>query len=432
MKTWVNSSLLYAVVLASISLFAQQQIPVDGIAAIVGDRIVLMSDVNNMVIQYSVQNRIDLRNNPRLYNKLSKQFLQNLIDEKLLLIQAEEDTIEVDEDRLDQAVKQQLDYLLQQVGSEEKLVEYYRAPIPIIKKEMRKQIANQMKIQALRQKHFGSITISRKEVEAFYQQFRDSLPRVEASVDISHILMQIKPSEESAKQALEKIKKIKQLLDNGADFAQVARQYSEDPGTRERGGDLGFVERGTLVKEFEEVAFQLKPGEISDIVRTQFGFHIIQLLERRGEQIHVRHILIQLQPTQADEQRTYEKLVEIRKKIISGEATFEAMALKYSDDPNVQKDKGHLGVFRINSLQIPEFKAVIDTLKEGEISMPVRTQFGYHIIRLNKRIEPHVMTLETDWQQIEQMALDYKRNKLFTEWLAKLRQEIPIEIKMQL
>jgi len=269
-------------------------------------------------------------------------------------------------------------------------------------------------------------------VEAFYQQFRDSLPRVEASVDISHILMQIKPSEESAKQALEKIKKIKQLLDNGADFAQVARQYSEDPGTRERGGDLGFVERGTLVKEFEEVAFQLKPGEISDIVRTQFGFHIIQLLERRGEQIHVRHILIQLQPTQADEQRTYEKLVEIRKKIISGEATFEAMALKYSDDPNVQKDKGHLGVFRINSLQIPEFKAVIDTLKEGEISMPVRTQFGYHIIRLNKRIEPHVMTLETDWQQIEQMALDYKRNKLFTEWLAKLRQEIPIEIKMQL
>ncbi len=409
-----------------------QQIPVDGIAAIVGDRIVLMSDVNNMVIQYSVQNRIDLNKNPQMYNQLSKQFLQNLIDEKLLLIQAEEDTIEADENQVEQAVKQQLDYLIQQVGSEEKLVEYYHAPIPIIKKEMRKQIANQMKIQQLRQKHFGQITVSRKEVEAFYQQFKDSLPSVEASVDISHILMQVKPSEASAQQALEKIRKIKKLLDNGADFAQLAMQYSEDPGSKDRGGDLGFVERGTLVKEFEEVAFQLKPGEISDIVRTQFGYHIIQLLERRGERIHVRHILIQLQPTPEDEKRTYEQLVNIRKEILEGKATFEEMALKYSDDPNVEKDKGHLGVFRVNSLQIPQFKAVVDTLKEGEISMPVRTQFGYHIIRLNKRIEPHTLSLKTDWDQIEQMALEYKRNKLFTEWLEKLRQEIPIEIKMQL
>jgi len=409
-----------------------QQIPVDGIAAIVGDRIVLMSDVNNMVIQYSLQQRIDISKNPQLYNQLSKQFLQNLIDEKLLLIQAEEDTIEADEDQVEQAVKQQLDYLIQQVGSEEKLVEYYRAPIPIIKKEMRKQIANQMKIQQLRQKHFGQISITRKEVEAFYQQFRDSLPRVEASVDISHILMEVKPSETSAQKALEKIKKIKEMLDKGADFAQLAMQYSEDPGSKDRGGDLGFVERGTLVKEFEEVAFQLKPGEISDIVRTQFGYHIIQLLERRGERIHVRHILIQLQPTPEDEKRTYEQLVNIRQQILDGKATFEEMALKYSDDPNVEKDKGHLGVFRVNSLQIPQFKAVIDTLKEGAISMPVRTQFGYHIIRLNKRIAPHTLSLDTDWDQIEQMAIEYKRNKLFTEWLEKLRQEIPIEIKMQL
>ncbi len=409
-----------------------QQIPVDGIAAIVGDRIVLMSDVNNMVIQYAVQNGIDLNKNPQLYNQLSKQFLQTLIDEKLLLIQAEEDTIEADEAQVEEAVKQQLDYLIQQVGSEERLVEYYRAPIPIIKKEMRKQIANQMKIQQLRQKHFGNITISRKEVETFYQQFRDSLPQVEASVDISHILMQIKPSEESAQKALEKIKTIKRLLAEGQDFAQVARQYSEDPGTRDRGGDLGFVERGTLVKEFEEVAFQLQPGEISDIVRTQFGFHIIQLLEKRGERFHVRHILVQLQPTTEDEQRTYQQLVSIRQQILEGKATFEEMALQYSDDPNVQKDKGHLGVFRLNSLQIPQFKAVLDTLQEGEISMPVRTQFGYHIIRLNKRIAPHRLTLENDWQRIEQMALEYKRNRLFQEWLAQLRQEIPIEIKMQL
>jgi len=155
-----------------------QQIPVDGIAAIVGDRIVLMSDVNNMVIQYSLQQRIDISKNPQLYNQLSKQFLQNLIDEKLLLIQAEEDTIEADED------------------------------------------------------------ITRKEVEAFYQQFRDSLPRVEASVDISHILMEVKPSETSAQKALEKIKKIKEMLDKiktGRNFGYcphpVWLSYYPAPGT---------------------------------------------------------------------------------------------------------------------------------------------------------------------------------------------------------
>ncbi len=422
--------LLLAIFLVLVQLALGQQM-IDGIAAIVGDDVVLVSDINALITQYAFQKRIDITRRPDLYKKLGKQFLETLIDNKLLLIKADEDTIKVDDAQVDQSLKRQIQYMIQQAGSEKKLEEYYNAPLFKIKKDLRKEIENQMRISMLRQKRFGNIKISRKEVEEFYQTHRDSLPRVEPSVDISHILMQVTPSEESVQKAYQKILEIKKKLDEGADFAELARKYSEDPGTAANGGDLGFVSRGTLVKEFEEAAFALKPGEISDIVQTQFGFHIIQLLERQGERIHVRHILIQLQPTPEDEQRVINKLKEIRQEILDGKATFEEMALKYSDDPNVQKDHGHLGTFQEGGFQIKEFEEAVKNLKEGEISEPFRTDFGYHIIRLNKRIQARELSLDKDWEQIEQWALQYKQTQEFQKWLQQLRQEIPVIVKIE-
>ncbi len=412
------------------SLLPAQQM-IDGIAAIVGDDVVLVSDINALITQYAFQNRIDITRRPDLYKKLGKQFLETLIDNKLLLIKADEDTIKVDEAQVDQSLNRQIQYMVQQAGSEKKLEEYYNAPMYKIKKDLRKEIENQMRISMLRQKRFANIKISRKEVEEFYYTHKDSLPKVQPSVDISHILMQVTPSEQSVQEAYQKILEIKKKLDEGADFAELARKYSEDPGTAKNGGDLGFVSRGTLVKEFEEAAFALKPGEISDIVQTQFGFHIIQMIERQGERIHVRHILIQLQPTPEDEQRVINKLKEIRQEILDGKATFEEMALKYSDDPNVQKDHGHLGTFQEGAFQIKEFEQAVKNLKEGEISQPFRTDFGYHIIRLNKRIQARTLSLEKDWEQIEQWALQYKQNKEFQKWLKQLRKEIPVVIKIE-
>ena len=221
-------------------------------------------------------------------------------------------------------------------------------------------------------------------------------------------------------------------LEAGEDFAELARKYSEDPGSAKNGGDLGFVSRGTLVKEFEETAFSLKEGEISNIIRTQFGFHIIQLIERQGERIHVRHILIQLQPTQQDEQLVINKLDTIRQKIIDGDSTFEQMALKYSVDPNVQNDQGHLGEFEVGAFQMKEFETAITGLNVGEISKPFKTEFGYHIVRLDKRQEARPISLKNDWEQVEQWALQKKRENDFKEWLAQLRQEIPVVVKLDL
>ncbi len=138
-----------------------------------------------------------------------------------------------------------------------------------------------------------------------------------------------------------------------------------------------------------------------------------------------------MQPTPEDEQRVINKLKEIRQKILNGEATFEEMALKYSDDPNVQKDHGHLGTFQEGGFQIKEFEEAVKNLKEGEISEPFRTDFGYHIIRLNKRIQARELSLDKDWEQIEQWALQYKQTQEFQKWLQQLREEIPVIIKIE-
>jgi len=349
-----------------------------------------------------------------------------------LLIKADEDTITADEEQVDRTLNQQINYMIQQAGGQEKLEKYLNQPLAKIKNNLRKEIENQLRIQMLRQKRFGDVKVSRREVEEFFKQYQDSLPRLEETVDISQILMQIKPSDESIQKAYEKIQRLKKMLEEGADFAELAKKYSEDPGSAANGGDLGFVKRGDLVKEFEEAAFALKEGEISDIVQTQFGFHLIQMVEKRGDKIRVRNILVRLQPTEEDEKRVREKLMEIREKILKGEATFEEMALKYSDDPNVAKDKGHLGRYRVGTFKIKEFEDVIKTLKPGEISLPFKTEFGLHIVRLNDRQKPRKLSLEKDWQQIEQWAIEKKREMLYRKWVEELKKEIPIEIKVQI
>jgi peptidyl-prolyl cis-trans isomerase SurA len=404
----------------------------DGIAAIVGDEIVLISDINALITSYAFQNKIDISRQPDLYERLGKEFLNRLIDQKLLLIKADEDTIQADEERVEQSLNQQMDYMLQQAGSEKKLEEYYSSPLFKIKSDLRKELSNQMRIQILREKRFGNIKISRKEVEVFYETYHDSLPNMKSSVDISHILLQVTPSESSFKEAFEKILDVQNKLKAGENFTDLARKFSEDPGSAANGGTLGFVSRGTLVKEFEEVAFALEPGQISDIVQTQFGFHLIQLIERQGERINVRHILIQLKPTVDDEKRVIDELNRIRETVLRGDSTFEDMAVRYSADPNIQKDRGHLGVFEEGGFQIKEFETAIKDLSAGEISQPFRTNFGYHIVRLNKRNEARQFTLKNDWEQIEQWALQDKREKEFTEWLTQLRSEIPVVLRIDL
>ncbi|MEJ2053867.1 MAG: peptidylprolyl isomerase [Calditrichaceae bacterium] len=394
----------------------------------VGNENILKTEVEQYVQNYVVQNRIDVRNNEPLLQKLKKQTLDQLIEQKLLLTKAEEDTLTVSDDILDDRVNQRINYLIQQVGSESELEKIFGSSLKDIRKDTREIIKEQLLVEQARSMKFQGMKVSRREVEEFYKQYKDSLPAMQETVDISHILKTVKPSDEALTAAYDKASEILQKIKNGADFAEMAEKYSDDKASAKRGGDLGLISRGDFVNEFETVAFQLKDGEISDIVQTQFGFHIIQMIERRGEKVRTRHILIQVLPTPEDEQRTKNELAEIREKILNG-MDFQEAALKYSDDENVKKDHGYLGTFETDKLVIPEFQNVVKNLKPGEISQPFKTEYGYHIVLLNDRNSSRKLSLENDWAKIEDIALNFKMEKEYQKWIAELKERIPIDIR---
>jgi len=425
LKTIVLSILLL-IIIFSPAILAQQL--ADGIAAIIGKEIVLISQVDQMVRSYALQNKINLANNPQALKQIQSNVFDRLIEQKILLVKAVEDTIEVNDRDVEQRVEQHIKYMISQVGSEEKLEEAFNSPIKKIKRDLKKETAERLKVDMLRRTKFANVKVSRREVENFYSAYKDSLGEVKETVEISHILKQIKPSDNSKIEARQELEKIIEKIQNGESFEDLAKTYSQDPGSASRGGDLGFTKRGDFVKEFEEAAFALNEGEISDIVESQFGFHLIKLIEKRGEKIRTQHILIQVQPTTNDGQATYDKLEEIRSQILEG-ADFEEMAKLHSDDENVYKDNGKLGLFEANDLKIPEFKTEIAKLKVGEISYPFETQYGYHIVKLNNRNEKRKITLDNDWEQISEMALNIKIDKEYKKWIIQLKQDIPIQMR---
>lgn len=428
-KIILNINLIISITFIVIQQSYSQQL-VEGIAAIVGEEIVLKTEVEQYVQQYAIQNRINLLNNEDLLKNLQKQVLDQLVEQKMLLVKADEDTIIADDRDVDQRVEQNVRYMIQQVGSEDKLEEAFQKPIKKIKRDLRQETIDRIKIETLRRKKFQGVKITRREVEIFYNTYKDSLPPIKETVDISHILKQVKAGEASSKDAFEKVTMIRNMLLEGSDFAELAKQYSEDPGSAKRGGDLGFTKRGDFVKEYEQVAFTLELNQVSDIVRTQYGFHIIKLIEKRGESIRTSHVLIQVKPTSEDAKIVIADLEKIRKEIIEG-ARFDSLAMIHSEDENVAKDKGNLGRYAFNELSIHEFKNELRKLELGEISHPFKTDYGYHILMLNKHEKERNLGIENDWEQVYQVALNFKIEKENEKWIKSLKEEIPIEYKLE-
>lgn len=409
--------------------FSQDKL-LEGIAAIVGDQIILHSEVTQFAVQMALQLEIDIQKNPEKFQELQKNTLDNLITQKVLLEKAKEDTITIDDAQVDQVLNDQIRQWTGQLGSESQVEEYFGKPIGKIKRQFREDVKNRLMVEQVQQIFVLKIGIIRPEVEEFYNTMKDSLPEMGEMVHINVLLREIRAGGEGRQNALEKITGIRNRIINGEDFASLAKEFSQDPGSASNGGELGMIQRGDFVREFEEVAFKLKPSELSEIVETKFGFHIIQLIEKRGEKINVRHILVQLKADRSDSDITRSFLTAIRDSIQT-EEDFIAMAKKHSDDETSKDSGGDLGWFEIDKLQIQEFKNAVQGLEIGEVSQPFLTEFGYFIIRLNKKRESGKLSLEDDWQQIEQFALNQKRNKSMIEWIDDLKTKVYIEIKKQ-
>jgi len=424
---------ILALLLAGIWMagIVQAQEVIDGVAAVVGDEIVLKSELEQMAQYYAIQMGLRPLEQRSEYRRLTGEILQNLIDERVLLAKAKEDTITVEDQKVDAELENYAQRMIQQLGSVEKVEAQFGAPIKKIKRDNRDEVRKRLIVGKLQNKKFMGLQVSRRDVENFYESVRDSLPEKKPMVKLSQILLRIQPGEASRNEAMEKIRAIQARLKQGESFADLAGQFSEDPGTSKRGGELGFVERGTLFPSFEEAVFRLESGQISEIVETPIGFHLIQALEKRGDKINCRHILLRIEKSSQDEQLVLQNLENIRLRAIAGE-DFNQLARTCSEDSTTRNQGGELGWFTLEEIQIESFKNAVDTLQIGEISQPFQTQFGFHIVKMDDKRGVRKYNLEEDYEEFKAKALDVKMQKLRKQWIDDLKKTVYIEIKEDL
>ncbi len=418
--------ILFLLLLAP-SLFAQEVI--DKIVAVVDDEVILKSELDFQTFIFASQRRLD-PNNP----KLRKQILNKMIEDKLVYAEAVLDSVEVSDDEVKAQIERLVNFYIQQYGSKEKLEEAYGMSLEKIKREMRDDTKKNLMAEQLKNKKFASVTVSRREVEEFFETYKDSLGQIPEKFKIAHIFINPKAGERLKKKAKEFAEALLDSLKNGADFAKLAKKYSDDPGSASAGGDLGYVKRGVFYPEFESVAFALKKNEISGIVESPVGFHIIQLLDRRGETIHTRHILIKPKSDAQADIKAIELLTEIRDSIVNGVNSFCYYAKKYSDDKQTAVNCGVLGTFETGQLDKPLLDQIYK-LKEGEIGFPKRLnlgpgEYGFHIVKLIKHIPAHAPDLNKDYDELKKLAEFKKREELFKKWIKELKEKIYWEIRV--
>ncbi|MDZ7775830.1 MAG: peptidylprolyl isomerase [Bacteroidales bacterium] len=430
MKQFITTGIFIILVFAAT---AQQKI-IDGVAAIVGENIVLTSDVESQYMQFRMQGNISRGSEVRC------DILQNQIIQKMLLHQAKTvDSIEISDDQVEANMNQRLRYFVSQMGSEKKLEEYYNKSIEDIKDEFRDMIREQMLVQQERQQLTKNVNITPSEVQEFYKTIpKDSIPMVPTEYVIGHIVKKPPISPEVLNNARTRLKELRQRIIDGESFSTLAILYSQDPGSAKKGGELGFYGRGELYPAFDAVAFNLKKGEVSEIVKTKAGFHIIQLIERRGELINVRHILISPEPTTADIRKAKNELDSLARLIRAGEIGFDEAARKYSDNPDgitggiMINPKTNDKRFTAEDLD-PNVSYAVKNMDVGGVSQAIPMQTdenrkAYRIVYLQEKTEPHRANLKKDYSTIQRWAEEQKKSRMLREWIEEKRKETYIRI----
>lgn len=404
----------------------------DGIAAVINDQIILHSEVLLYVTQVIRAEKINPALEPEKFKEVYDNVLNSLVDSKVEVAKAMEDTlIVVTDEELEQAVNNRMMDIERQADAANMTLEQFaggqREKLTIF---ITGQMRDELYKTKLRQSRSSEIAVSRSEIERFYQTYKDSIPEIPATYDLSHILKLPEPDEAIGNLIRAKMDSLHQLIINGADFAELARLHSEDTGSSLNGGDIGWTGKGDMYPEFEQTAFNLKKGETSEVIQTMLGFHIIQSMDDPGEKYHPRHILMFHQITKADEDRTVEFLKTLRQRALGGE-DFGELSVEYSNDEDVKDNKGYLGVFPRQSLD-PNFAQAVNTAiagkNTGDITEPFQTDFGYHIILINSYREARKYTLVEDYEEIKQMALNQKYEFEYQQWFNEAKKDIYIVI----
>lgn len=395
---------------------------IDKVVAIVGENSILYSDIENQYLQYLMQGYTSKAQEIRC------QIFEEILFAKLLLNQAQLDSIEISDDQVESEMDRRLQYFISQIGSKDELEKYYNKSILEIKNDLRAVIREQIMTQQVKSNITSNIKITPSEVKDFFNKIpKDSLPLIETEIKYAVITKKPTVTAEEKAYALNKIKGIRDRITKGEDFATLARIYSEDPGSALKGGELGDFTRGVMYPPFEAAAFALQPDEISPIIETEAGFHILKLIKRKGEYINVRHILIQTKVSPLSIQNAKSKLDSIYQLIESGKISFEDAAKKFSDDDfastgglAVNESSGN-NTFSPSEINKDVFFA-LDKMSVGAVSKPIvirsdDNKVEIKIVKLMQRTKPHKADLKTDYDKIQEAALQDKQNKAVNNWI---------------
>jgi len=408
---------------------------VDAIIVKVDNQIVLSSDLEAIYAQQLAQ-----AEGKPLPPDIRCRILQSIVLNKLMLAKAETDSVVVEDSQVKNELDRRMAYFVQQIGSEKKLEEYYNKPIKQLKDDLRPQVKEQLVQQKMQETIAGKVTVTPREVRQFFSRMpKDSLPYYSTEVEVGQIIKLAQVNPKAKQETITKLNDIRARILAGEDFATLAKKYSEDPGSAVEGGYLGFFKRKELVPQYEAAALRLEPGQMSPIVESQFGFHLIQLIERKGDSYSTRHILLKASTGSTDVNEAANQLAKLRTRILADSITFAKAAKDESDDkqtgsnggliPNRQDGGSYLPLDKID----PAIFFTIDTMKVGHITppLPYRTDEGkdaMRIIWLKSNTPPHQANLKDDYQKIAQAALNEKKNKALDEWFIKNRGSVYLEV----
>jgi len=401
---------------------------VDGVAAIVEEKIVLKSDHNQMVNMMAIQQRIDPSKDLDKYINLREAVLRSMVDQKILLEMAEEDTtIEATEKEVDQALEQQIENILQQAGGKAAAEKMLGQSINSFRSEFWFDMRDKIVSEKYQQKMLTKIKVSKNDVFSFFETYKDSLPLFPTEAKIRHILIKPEPSDSVKKATIALLNNIKVQINSGEEFGSFAEKYSMDPGSKKKGGNLGWVKRGSLLKNFEETVFTIKPKVISDPIKTEVGYHILEVFERKGNKARVRHILVSPQISKKDEEYAFSFALSLKDSITTLDL-FKSIAKKHSKDHQTSEIGGDLGWVVPSTYPIKEIGQAVGLINLKECSPPINTSFGFHLLWLEKIKPGGKPNLESHWPKIEMMALNNKKMIWYESWLKNVKHKFYVKI----
>lgn len=432
-NTMRKIGLFTAAIFFAITIVAQDKV-VDQIVAVVGGNIILKSDIERMNIEQQAQG-------VTTEGDMKCEILENFLIDKLLVAEAELDTlIEVTPSQVNQSMDQQLNMYISYMGTEKAVEEYFKKSIVEIKADMQEGIRNQLLSQQMRAKIVENVTVTPSEVRFHFRNLtKEEIPTVPTQYEYAQITLQPTVELEEENRVKAELRRLKARIEGGSSFATMAVLYSEGPSAKD-GGVIGYMGRAELDPAYASVAFNLKGDKVSNVVKSSFGYHIIQLVDKKGEKVNTRHILMKPKVSIEAREEAYARIDSLAGMIRKNEITFEDAARTFSFDKN-SRNNGGIAInpnsmsskFSVEDLD-PDVSKIITGMNLNEISKPFETadkesqQLVYKIIKVTKKIDGHKADMQNDYQQLADMYLAKKKEDVFNEWIAKQQSETYIRV----